>query len=257
MFEFRLVGVMPYVRVWSSMTEEIAAAPDPAPPETRGRWRFSTGWPEHPIDAWLNLRVYFYAAAEYDVGSMSSADLTPLPDLFEEPKTFEFDVRNYFGQGHFLDAACLRAFHDGRHPLAQIYFWERICRDEELARLVFDVAEVLGPEVAMFRRRVFIRLQCAAGRHRSVASACSLAKIFALIFGVRTECFAYDAPSWRGRHQTRFCDCGDCGRGPNWFPPRRLQLLLRRSIAESLAERTQQSDGVQSDVWAALLAAVD
>ena len=261
-FEFRLVCVMPYRCLWSSMTEEVAAAPVAAPPETRGRWRFWHGRPEDAIDSWWNLRVYFYAASRWDYGVapfMCLADLLPHVDADVEPRTYEYDVRNYLGEGHFMGEAGLSGRHDGRHPSAQMHFWERMCGERRLARLVLDVAEALSVQVSQCRRRVFIRLQCSQGRHRSIAGVLSLAKIFALIFGISTQAYMYDEPARGGRHPTRLCGmrgCDLCARGAFWDPPRAQIAELRRIFADHLARRLAVSPAVEGSVWAALLAAV-
>ena len=190
---------------------------------------------------------------------MSLDDLRPAVPADEEPTTYEYDVRNYLGEGHFMGAAGLSALHDGRHPLAQIHFWERMCRERRLASLVLDVAEALFRQVSQCRRRVFIRLQCSQGRHRSIAGVLSLAKIFNLIFGIYTQVYMYDAPGWGGRHPTRLCGnpgCNLCARGALWNPPRAQIAELRRYFADHLARRVAASNVVEGRVWAALLAAV-
>ena len=180
--------------------------------------------------------------------------------MAEEPRTYEYDVRNYLGEGQFFNTSPLPGYHDGRHPLAQIHFWERVCGERRLARLVLDVAEVLAAEVSQCRRLVFIRLQCSQGRHRSVAGALALAKIFVLIFGIFTQVYMYDDSNWGGRHTTRLCGnpgCDLCARGALWFPPRDQLHYLRRYFADLLARRVAVSDVAEGAVWATLLAAVE
>ena len=191
---------------------------------------------------------------------MSLGHLQPLVNADEEPRTYEYDVRNYLGEGHFMNAIPLSFYHDGRHPLAQIHFWERMCGDRRLARLVLDVAEAVAAEVSQCRRLVFIRLQCSHGRHRSIVGALSLAKIFRLIFGICTQVYMYDEPSRGGRHPTRLCGnpgCDLCERGALWNPPRAQIAELRRYFADHLARRLAVSGVPEGSVWAALLAAVE
>ena len=217
----------------------------------------------YPIDEWWRLRVFVYAASESDVGRFP---LLRLRDVeggnTREARTYFFDVRPYLGEDGFMASAGLSNRHDGRHPRAQEAMLGQFASGR-IGRLLLSVFDALISEVSRGRSRVFIRLQCTQGRHRSVAAALVVAKLLALLCGIRVICLGFDAPSDDGRHSSRLCSlshCRQCDEAVDTPPDDEALHTIRHGVVSWLSESLlapRASDCPRRPHYAALLVAAD
>ena len=204
--------------------------------------------------------VHFYPAADSDPRSLP--DLGALdPVMLEEPVHLTRDVRDFLPAGHLMDDVGLTRNHDGRHPRAL----EGMLHTFITPTMLGMVCSILDTIVETLRLRVrpfCVRVLCTHGRHRSVAAAVVLAKVFRLILGIAAVAYVNIGPDSRGR--SRLCTAGHCcpacEQGPSTVPCRGDLHLLLHSLLDQIRRRRRQAVLRRSQVlslWQALECMVD
>ena len=171
--------------------------------------------------AWDCLRIHFCSGAHGLDPQITMNDLY-VGAWPEVTLSVYHDVRLYMQRQHLMDMAGLSGIHDGRHYRAQLYLLDEMVAqwdgtgDPPLDTTWELLFEVLNDAKYAAQRRVdhlFVQLGCRQGRHRSVAHALLLCKIFRAM-NLDADAWMYDTA--QPGHHTRQCSyrngvsCVDC-----------------------------------------------